>query len=560
MDILKVKVGNQWVGIPAITGYGDHVHIKYAASQPAQDSDMKTTPDAWMGIYAGSSQTAPAHYTSYTWYKIKGDSAEAEDITQAVDDWLDEHPDATTTVEDGSITLAKLHSDLKDYIDDEEYVTPERFGAVGDDTADDTSAINQCIAYAISHSMPIRALNKYKVTSPIQITGEYLDVYINYLRYTGSSSAALIFSSRYSRLVFNYINSNGIGLLLTDDSNVSYSSQTNLIYGNTIRSAGDCIRTYGTNLPVYYNKFDVKYCYTNGGNCISSNTLSAENTFIGTRCHAPTGWAVYRARGRYYSLSMEDDVLNGIYLAGTGVSGDNDNGIFIGCRHAELQQKLRERILGITPSATGGTVIKIVGMPTIKYVSEQYIYYQAIDLTEAYKAADVDTDTKAVMASKLSVIDAPIRPVGRHCMYGQKMYFIGGYRVCDPMYESVYTVTDADFDMRDSQQETNILFPYPTRFVIGVADCEIHLASSYCSAGYNTIIVDQSDATKLCTIYDSRDSTTPIFNGSTLGAGVYELKCLCDVSNSNSMYNIMTNDTWVVRKLIEASSANGVSF
>ena len=29
-----------------------------------------------------------------------------------VDDWLDEHPEATTTVEDGSITAAKLHSDL----------------------------------------------------------------------------------------------------------------------------------------------------------------------------------------------------------------------------------------------------------------------------------------------------------------------------------------------------------------------------------------------------------------------------------------------------------------
>jgi hypothetical protein len=34
---------------------------------------MKATPDDWMGIYAGESSTAPTAYTSYTWYKIKGD-------------------------------------------------------------------------------------------------------------------------------------------------------------------------------------------------------------------------------------------------------------------------------------------------------------------------------------------------------------------------------------------------------------------------------------------------------------------------------------------------------
>lgn len=70
MDILKVKVNNQWVGIPALGGH--RVYIKYAASQPTQDSDMKDSPDEWMGIYAGVSATTPEHYTDYTWYKIKG--------------------------------------------------------------------------------------------------------------------------------------------------------------------------------------------------------------------------------------------------------------------------------------------------------------------------------------------------------------------------------------------------------------------------------------------------------------------------------------------------------
>ena len=38
-------------------------------------------------------------------------------IKASVEDWLDDHPEATTTVEDGSITKAKLHDDLADEIE-----------------------------------------------------------------------------------------------------------------------------------------------------------------------------------------------------------------------------------------------------------------------------------------------------------------------------------------------------------------------------------------------------------------------------------------------------------
>jgi len=42
------------------------------------------------------------------------DLADPEVVTQAIDDWLDDHPEATTTVEDGAITEAKLNSTLVD--------------------------------------------------------------------------------------------------------------------------------------------------------------------------------------------------------------------------------------------------------------------------------------------------------------------------------------------------------------------------------------------------------------------------------------------------------------
>lgn len=48
----------------------------------------------------------------------KIDNVDPEAIADAVYDWLDEHPEATTTVQDGSITKAKLDSDLKGTVDE----------------------------------------------------------------------------------------------------------------------------------------------------------------------------------------------------------------------------------------------------------------------------------------------------------------------------------------------------------------------------------------------------------------------------------------------------------
>ena len=52
----------------------------------------------------------------------------AEDIATAVDAWLDDHPEATTTVEDGSITKAKLDSNLQGTVDE----VPEIKSALSD--------------------------------------------------------------------------------------------------------------------------------------------------------------------------------------------------------------------------------------------------------------------------------------------------------------------------------------------------------------------------------------------------------------------------------------------
>ena len=63
-------------GAKGDTGDSWFVWIKYAGSQPTQDSDMGDTPDDWIGIYSGTSSTAPTHYTDYDWFEYKGEKGD----------------------------------------------------------------------------------------------------------------------------------------------------------------------------------------------------------------------------------------------------------------------------------------------------------------------------------------------------------------------------------------------------------------------------------------------------------------------------------------------------
>lgn len=63
---------------------GDNTYtwIKYSEEEPTQDADMHDEPDNYMGVYFGSSSTAPTAYTSYQWFKIKGEKGNTgNDVT-----------------------------------------------------------------------------------------------------------------------------------------------------------------------------------------------------------------------------------------------------------------------------------------------------------------------------------------------------------------------------------------------------------------------------------------------------------------------------------------------
>lgn len=79
-----------------------------------------------------------------------------DDIRDETSKWLDDHPEATTTVQDGAITATKLSNGavIENKVDadflktiENAYVTPEMFGAVGNGTTDDTQAFVDMFAY-----------------------------------------------------------------------------------------------------------------------------------------------------------------------------------------------------------------------------------------------------------------------------------------------------------------------------------------------------------------------------------------------------------------------------
>lgn len=101
------------------------------------------------------------------------------DIQESVDSWLELHPEAITPVADGSITQKKL------VVGTLGYVTPEMFGAVGDSTTDDTSALQNMFDFAASNNLNVFGFKKVNylsgaITIPsgiprVEIVGKIVD-------------------------------------------------------------------------------------------------------------------------------------------------------------------------------------------------------------------------------------------------------------------------------------------------------------------------------------------------------------------------------------------------
>lgn len=180
-------------------------------------------------------------------------------VDEAVQNWLDEHPEATTSVADGSLTYRKLVTGTLGY------VTPEMFGAKGDGVTDDSAAI---IA-AINTGLDVYGTKTYGIGSAIHalfepsqnilINLKALSVmdYMLWIDAKGSAWTQLLHGSfdiiancaekaengiRYDRcrgakMTFNVMNCLGTGVTGRYTSNLSCGGNTVSVYVNNINTS-----------------------------------------------------------------------------------------------------------------------------------------------------------------------------------------------------------------------------------------------------------------------------------------------------------------------------------
>lgn len=239
-----------------------------------------------------------------------------EQVSDAVEEWLDEHPEATTTIEDGSITAAKLNSGfllgVANY-----YVTPEMFGAAGDGIIDDTQAIIDAFNYCKLHeNVSLYSSGKtYKTTDlcVLQFGSARFEVNLrgtfDYLEFIGNPSIRfgekIFVRSATTVKVTNFKNLRFDGGII---SNFYLSADTE------INASGSCAYNVitGNNFPYI--------TLNNKGN----NAWINENKFIGIRCTHLTITSIDypHNNNRFYDMTIE----NG------SITLHNANSNYISCR------------------------------------------------------------------------------------------------------------------------------------------------------------------------------------------------------------------------------------
>lgn len=255
-----------------------------------------------------------------------------EMVKNDVNNWLEAHPEATTTVLDGAITETKLSDSLK-LKTIKDYITPEMHGAVGDGISDDSTAISNALEEAYTTGLPIVGTRKYKVTS-IHIEHNNTVMFLNEVI---STNDAFVISSSYNNLEIEKITStNGCGVVFSNGKYTKFSS-------NIIRASTDAVKLISNNDSVMFNNISVIEAHGAIGihlDYSDANNAAEwvnENIFHVWAIHAPIGIHI---RGASYSRCnanvFYDPDFELCTTAGVVVDGQTQYNQFLHCRNEEV--------------------------------------------------------------------------------------------------------------------------------------------------------------------------------------------------------------------------------
>lgn len=188
-----------------------------------------------------------------------------ETTDESVRTYLNEHPELTTTLQDGEIAYSKLNTPLKSKIS---YLTPQMYGAKGDGISDDTSAVQAALNTGQSVYIP---KGVYKVGKLIMSNGKGARIYGD-----GCGNTILKHNDDY----------------ISDDCVIQISEGSNCILSSfSIVGGGSGIIDNGTYTGTKYHGIIVSNCSDDSENIIENidiykclgNGLHLSNSSIGCR-------------------------------------------------------------------------------------------------------------------------------------------------------------------------------------------------------------------------------------------------------------------------------------
>lgn len=194
--------------------------------------------------------------------------------------------DLDTTIKDNIVAAINDIASIIPEPTPDNYVTPDMFGASGDNTTDDTNAINDAIAECFNTGKTLYFPNKiYKTTSTITIASPNFDIIMEgTIHYTGVNNALTITNMHYHTIKINLL---GDFPTTTNDSGLLLDGCTgNNIYINKISNFNSGM-TLGKNSSVAYNTFYIGSILNIHTGIHMDVTISSawtnENIFIGGR-------------------------------------------------------------------------------------------------------------------------------------------------------------------------------------------------------------------------------------------------------------------------------------